>query len=270
MSLARTSAAAVLAVLLAAACSQKSSGTSSGLVVTSAPPPAVDAAPPTVDMSQCAGCQLTPQLAWTFEGIYKDDKCTIPLVQTTVPACSAVGALGANNVTFVDAVGTHAANSTANVTLTEQVAPETPRFRKAGNVCVRANEAATAITPAACVGQRVCRNATGQLACAGCRTFANSCPDMEETRMYASIDDPNKPAGGGGGGNLARLKQCCDALGRQAAALGNSPEAGLIKGVAAQCAAMVTAAGPNGNAPELGALKTMMAGRNLPAICAGF
>jgi hypothetical protein len=33
---------------------------------------------------------------------------------------------------------------------------------------------------------------------------------------------------------------------------------------------LVRAAGPSGTAPELGALRAALAGRNLPAVCAGF
>ena len=52
--------------------------------------------------------------------------------------------------------------------------------------------------------------------------------------------------------------------------MGSSPEAGMLSSAAAQCTALVTAAGPNGTAPELGAIRTALAGRNVPAICAGF
>ena len=82
----------------------------------------------------------------------------------------------------------------AAVTIAEQVAAETPRYRKAGTTCVRANEGAVAVTPMACSSSRACRDATGALTCTSCRTFANGCPDFEETRLYATITDPGRIA----------------------------------------------------------------------------
>ena len=245
-----------------------------GLVVADASTsaPAADAA--TVDISQCAGCQLAPIPAWTFEGVYGDAKCTDPLGQITVPACTVVPALGATSLTYVDAMGLRKANETANVTLLAQIAAEAPRYRKAsdGKGCVRANEGATDITPTSCAAQRACRDESGGLTCATCRKLASGCPDYEATRLYASVDDPGikgKPATGGGG-NVGRLGQCCAALATQARALGASPEGGMLLAVAAQCQALVAQAGPTGNAPELGALRAALAGRNVPAVCAGF
>ena len=265
------SSVVAISMLLLAACGEHDKKPGVGLVVAEAgPPPAPEAG--TVDISQCAGCQLAPIPGWTFEGIYKDAQCTDPLAQMAVPSCAQVPALGATQLTYVDAVGLRKANESAQVTLTDQVAPETPRFRKAGTTCTRANEAATDLTPMTCANNRVCRDATGALVCTGCRTFANGCPDFEGTRLYASINDPGlKPAaGGGGGGNLARLQQCCNALAAQARAMGASPEAGVIASAAAQCSALVAAAGPNGNAPEIGALNAVLAGRQIPPVCSGF
>jgi hypothetical protein len=271
-----SSAVCVVILLTLGSPGCKDKGTTSGLVVdagttTTATP--VDAGGP-VDVMQCPGCQLAPQGAWTFEGIYSDANCTEPLAQIVTPACAAVPALGPTPLTYVDEVGLRKAGENASVTLGEQVAGATVRYRKAGKACVHANEAATDLTPTGCAGQRVCRDQTGALACASCRTFGNGCPDFEETRTYATIVDPGlktKSAPGvAPGGNMARLAQCCNALSAQAKALGASPEAGVIASAAAQCLAMVKAAGPNGNAPELGALKTLLAGRSIPAICAGF
>ncbi|CAN5921162.1 hypothetical protein BH11MYX4_BH11MYX4_51990 [soil metagenome] len=261
-------ASALGLLLLASACKEKPQPTG---IVTDAGA-AVFAAPEAgtaVDLSQCAGCQLAPIPAWTFEGIYKDATCTEPLAQLVTPACTVVPALGSVSLTYVDEIGAHKANETATVTLVDQVAAEAPRYRKAAKGCVRANEGAVDVTPTSCANAKVCRDATGALTCTTCRTFANGCPDYEETRLYATINDPKKPATGGGG-NLARLQQCCQQLAVQARALGASPEAGLLLSAAAQCTALVQAAGPSGNAPELGALRAILAGRNVPAICAGF
>lgn len=266
-------ASTVLFVLALPACKDKDKGPPAGVVdaaVATTPP---EAGPATFDLMQCAGCQLAPQQAWTFEGIYRDDKCTEPLAQAVTAACASVPALGPTTLTYVDEVGARRAGESAAVSLVEQVAPSTTRYRKTGKGCVRANEGATAITPTSCAGARVCRDSSGALACARCRTFANGCPDHEESRMYATISDPalkGAAAGQGESGNLARLRQCCAQLAAEAKRLGSSPEAGALSTAAAQCSALVTAAGPSGTAPELGAVRALLAGRTIPAVCAGF
>ncbi|MBX3189847.1 MAG: acyltransferase [Labilithrix sp.] len=70
--------------------------------------------------------------------------------------------------------------------------------------------------------------------------------------------------------NVARLRQCCGQLRIQAKAMGASPEAGMLLGAAAQCDTLAAQAGPSGTAPELGVLKNLLAGRNIPPVCAGF
>jgi hypothetical protein len=84
---------------------------------------------------------------------------------------------------------------------------------------------------------------------------------------------PPVPTGHGGGGGSAsanqyRIKQCCSAMRKQAAGLGASPEANLLIGLAAQCD-LVAAQAVGGTAPEFGVLRQMIAGRTLPAPCAG-
>lgn len=259
-----------LSALATAACDRNKDG--AGLVPDAAAVTTTDApeagAPAAIDPSQCPGCQLAAAPAWTFEGIYSDDKCTVPLAQAVVPACAAVTALGPTTITYVDAIQSRAAGSSAQITLVDQVGGGTARFRKAGTTCVRANEAAVDLTPVGCANQKVCRDTNGALACANCRTFANGCPDFEETRIYATINDPQLGGakGAGGGDALAKLRRCCEAIAAEAKKQGNSPE---LTAAGAQCFALVAAAGPNGNAPELGAVKAMLQGRNLPAMCAG-
>ncbi|MBX3188877.1 MAG: hypothetical protein KF819_17795 [Labilithrix sp.] len=256
------------ALILFAACKDNENKPGAGLVVEAGAPVAADdaAAAPVADPMQCPGCQLAPTPAWTFEGIFRDPECTDPLAQLTAPACSQIPALGPTSVTYVDDIGGRKANETANVAVVEQVPGGGQRYRKVGTKCVRANEGAVDITPAACQGQRVCRDANGALACTGCRTFANGCPDFEETRLYATINDPSiKKVGGGTVDKLASLRACCAAIAAEARRQGNAPE---LLGAAAQCQALVAAAGPSGNAPEFAAIRGMLAGRSIPG-CAG-
>lgn len=86
----------------------------------------------------------------------------------------------------------------------------------------------------------------------------------------ADADAGKKYTGPGVPTNILRLKQCCAALKSQAKALGASPEAGMIMGVAAQCDTLAAQAGPKGTAPELGVLRGMMAGKTIPPVCQGF
>ena len=96
-------------------------------------------------------------------------------------------------------------------------------------------------------------------------------PVEEDAGADAGADaGPKKYTGPAVNANVARLKQCCAALGSQAKALGASPEAGMLQQAAAQCSAMAGQAGASGNAPELGVLRTLLAGRTVPAVCAGF
>ena len=68
---------------------------------------------------------------------------------------------------------------------------------------------------------------------------------------------------------VAHLKQCCQALAVQGAALGSSPEAAMIKNASITCNSFAAQVGPGGNAPELGPFRAMLkAGKGVPAICA--
>ena len=86
----------------------------------------------------------------------------------------------------------------------------------------------------------------------------------------ADADAPVKKLGPAVNTNVARLKQCCNALGAEAKRMGSSPEAGMFTAAAAQCNTMAGQIGPSGNAPELGAIRGLLAGRNVPAVCSGF
>lgn len=64
--------------------------------------------------------------------------------------------------------------------------------------------------------------------------------------------------------NVARLRQCCAAIRKQAQ---GAPE---LVAAAASCEQIAAQAGPSGNAPELGALRGLFGNRTIPPICAGF
>jgi hypothetical protein len=86
----------------------------------------------------------------------------------------------------------------------------------------------------------------------------------------ADAEAAPKATGPGVPTNVARLRQCCNQLRVQAKAMGATPESGMLVGAAAQCDTLAGQAAPGANAPELGLLRTALAGRNIPAICAGF
>lgn len=92
----------------------------------------------------------------------------------------------------------------------------------------------------------------------------------EDAGFDAGVDAGPKAMGPAVNTNVARLKQCCAQLATQGKAMANSPEGAMLTAAAAQCSTLATQAGPTGTAPELGTLKTILAGRNMPAICAGF
>jgi hypothetical protein len=81
---------------------------------------------------------------------------------------------------------------------------------------------------------------------------------------------PKKVTGTPVNTNVARLKQCCNQLTVQAKTMGTSPEGAMVNSAAAQCNALAAQVGPGGNAPELNVLRGLLAGRTLPAACAGF
>jgi hypothetical protein len=84
--------------------------------------------------------------------------------------------------------------------------------------------------------------------------------------------DAGKPRATGPGvnTNVARLKQCCNQLAITGKGMGNSPEGAMFNSAAAQCNTMAAQVGPTGTAPELGVIRGLLAGRTIPAACAGF
>jgi len=95
---------------------------------------------------------------------------------------------------------------------------------------------------------------------------------MEEDTGAPDTGPDAKPkyAGPAVNPNVAKLKQCCNALSAEAKRMGSSPEAGMFSTAAAQCSALAAQAGPTGTAPEMGVIRGLLAGRNIPAVCGGF
>lgn len=77
-------------------------------------------------------------------------------------------------------------------------------------------------------------------------------------------DAGKKAVGPGVPTNVARLRQCCAAIRRQAQ---GAPE---LIAAATTCDQLAAQAGPTGNAPELGALRGLFGNRTIPPVCAGF
>ncbi len=95
---------------------------------------------------------------------------------------------------------------------------------------------------------------------------------MEEP-LDAGVEDADagkpKYTGPGVSANVLRIRQCCNALGAEGKRLGGSPEGGMFTAAAAQCSTLAAQAGSTGTAPELAIVRQMLAGRTLPAACAG-
>ncbi|MCL2725078.1 MAG: hypothetical protein FWD69_11640 [Polyangiaceae bacterium] len=91
----------------------------------------------------------------------------------------------------------------------------------------------------------------------------------EDADSAADADAAKKATGPAVPANVARLKQCCQQLRVQAKAMGASPEAGMLTAAANQCDATAKQMGAGGTAPELAVFKTLLAGRNIPAVCSG-
>lgn len=98
----------------------------------------------------------------------------------------------------------------------------------------------------------------------------NLVPLEEPDAAVEDVVEAGKKLGPAVPTNVARLKQCCNQLSIQAKAMANSPEGGMFQQAAAQCNTMAASLGPNAQAPEMGAIKALLAGRNIPAVCAGF
>jgi hypothetical protein len=253
---------------LVAACTSKPADHSSdaGIVMVS-----TDAAVTAQPTQTCLPCSAAAPAGWAFYNQFADAQCKQPIAQATFDACADLNVPAQVDVTFGDSHGARKAGTKGPMAKTAEIAGNAAVYRKNNEgACVPADVAAVKLAPAGCTGKKVCRNAAGELACDGCATLSTGCPAYEASLVRVAFEDKGAPAGVAGNANSARLRQCCNQLAIQAKAMPNSPEGGLFAQAAAQCNAIAATLGPNANAPETGALKTLLAGRNLPAVCAGF
>jgi hypothetical protein len=93
-------------------------------------------------------------------------------------------------------------------------------------------------------------------------------PLVEDAGTDADADAAKPHTGPAVNPVYARLSQCCHALSSQAAALGNSPEAGMLKGAALQCNELAKQA-TTGTAPELAGLRNALKMVKVPPLCQG-
>lgn len=133
------------------------------------------------------------------------------------------------------------------------------------------------------------------LACTGVIPFLAGCPEKKPVIIDAGAPPPEVPtqtnlvpmeedAGVEGDAdaeagpkkygpavnpNVARLQQCCNALIAQGKQNANSPEGQMIINAGNQCSAAAKNIGPSGTAPEMAMIRQMLAGKTLPAACAG-
>jgi len=68
---------------------------------------------------------------------------------------------------------------------------------------------------------------------------------------------------------VTKLKNCCNALKREASKNAASPEGMSLMSAAATCTTLASQVGPSGNAPELAPLRQALAGRTVPDACRG-
>lgn len=257
----------VVVVALIVGCNSRNDGTpDAGIVMTTA-----EASTPSQPAQTCLPCTGTPPSGWAFYNQFADVQCKQPIAQAVFEGCADINVPAQIDVTFGDALGARKAGTKAPMNKTADVAGNAGVYRKNNEgACVAADVGGVKLAPAGCTGKKVCRNAAGELVCDGCATLSTGCPAYDSSLVRVVFEDKGATGGTGGNTNVARLKQCCNQLAIQAKAMPNSPEGGLFAQAAAQCNATAASLGPNANAPELGALKTLLAGRNLPAVCAGF
>ncbi len=69
--------------------------------------------------------------------------------------------------------------------------------------------------------------------------------------------------------NVARMRACCNAIAAQGKALGASPEAGIINGIAGSCRVAAGQLSPSSTGAELAPIRNMLkaSGKPIPGVC---
>lgn len=159
------------------------------LVLTACPkkdPPSFDAAPPPApETPACPPCSAAGPSSFFFVGAYLDSTCAMqPVAHADFTACAPV-TLGTAKVMFGKPTKKHKANELAPVSLARQVGAGERLYRKADGACSPYTPTGLKIAPAGCEGKLVCRDANHALACGGCATLPNGCPNYEGARVLA-------------------------------------------------------------------------------------
>jgi hypothetical protein len=89
----------------------------------------------------------------------------------------------------------------------------------------------------------------------------DAAPDTGHPKPHGNWTPPNA--------NVARIRQCCAAIRKEAKNLGTAPEATMLLGVATQCDMMAPQVAANGTAPEFAQVRALLKGRTVPAACSG-
>jgi hypothetical protein len=96
---------------------------------------------------------------------------------------------------------------------------------------------------------------------------AELAPLVEDAGSDADAAAHKKWTGGGMNPNQLKIKACCDAVRKQAHAMGNSPEAFQVTAMATMCDTFAAQVGPQGNAPEFNQVRQILKSVALPAAC---
>ncbi len=158
-----------------------------------APAPAIESAPAASKQTAepCAPCDRSGAPAFTFGGNYLDPSCTQPVVHADVVPCAPIVASGNTMVAYAQPVARHKAGERATTHLIRQTtASEVARlFHKLDGRCTAFPAIGFKVAPDGCDGKKICRNATGDLACGTCRLLNDGCPDYVATRVFALVSN---------------------------------------------------------------------------------
>jgi hypothetical protein len=96
---------------------------------------------------------------------------------------------------------------------------------------------------------------------------AELAPLVEEAGADADAAPQKKWTGPGMNPNQLKIRACCDAVRKQAKAMGSSPEAFQVNSMAVMCDTFAAQVGPQGNAPEFNQVRQILKSVTLPSAC---